>query len=102
MQSFSDYLTYTQRALESVDASEVEEFIDTLYDAYQRQATVFVIGNGGSAANASHFAQDLAKMSCRGRVSTACTRKGYQESSRGCNPRWDRQRNTARSGRGGG
>src|SRR5205085_4359406 len=29
-----------------------------------RQATVFVIGNGGSAANASHFAQDLAKGTC--------------------------------------
>lgn len=62
--NFSEYLTYTQRALESVDQAQVNQFVDTLFDAYQRRATVFVIGNGGSAANASHFAQDLAKGTC--------------------------------------
>jgi D-sedoheptulose 7-phosphate isomerase len=30
-------------------------------DAYENDRTIFVIGNGGSAANATHFAQDLAK-----------------------------------------
>ncbi len=32
---------------------------------YESGRTVFVIGNGGSAANASHFAQDLAKGTLR-------------------------------------
>lgn len=62
--NFSEYKNYTQSALESVDANEVTAFIDAIHDAYQRDATVFVIGNGGSAANASHLAQDLAKGTC--------------------------------------
>jgi D-sedoheptulose 7-phosphate isomerase len=65
MMNFSEYKEYTQRALESVDEGEIERFIDALYDAYDRGATIFVIGNGGSAANASHFAQDLAKGTCQ-------------------------------------
>ncbi|HET7038189.1 MAG TPA: SIS domain-containing protein [Thermomicrobiaceae bacterium] len=32
-----------------------------LLDCHQRGATIFLIGNGGSAATASHFACDLAK-----------------------------------------
>lgn len=65
MMNFSEYRSYTERALASVSEEEVERFIETLYDAYDRSATVFVVGNGGSAANASHFAQDLAKGTCR-------------------------------------
>jgi D-sedoheptulose 7-phosphate isomerase len=34
---------------------------DTLLDCHRRGGTVFVLGNGGSAATASHFACDLAK-----------------------------------------
>ncbi len=34
---------------------------EILFDSHRRGATVFVIGNGGSAATASHFACDLAK-----------------------------------------
>ncbi len=62
--NFSDYKTYTAEAVDSVSQVEVERFIDSLYDAYDRGATIYVIGNGGSAANASHFAQDLAKGTC--------------------------------------
>src|SRR5512133_2015634 len=61
---FNEYKAYTARALDAVDSSVVEVFIDSLYDAYERGATVFVIGNGGSAAAASHLAQDLAKGTC--------------------------------------
>lgn len=32
-----------------------------LLDCYRRGSTVFIVGNGGSAATASHFACDLAK-----------------------------------------
>ncbi len=34
---------------------------ELLLDCYRRGSTVFVLGNGGSAATASHFACDLAK-----------------------------------------
>ncbi len=65
MMNFSEYREYTERALASVSEDEIERLIDSLHDAYTRGATVFVVGNGGSAANASHFAQDLAKGTCR-------------------------------------
>ncbi len=59
--NFRDYRAYTLEALQSVSMDEVQGLVEALYDAFECGATVFVIGNGGSAANASHFAQDLAK-----------------------------------------
>jgi D-sedoheptulose 7-phosphate isomerase len=54
------YLNYLQSVLQRVDTADVGRFIQTLLDARERGATVFFIGNGGSAATASHFANDLA------------------------------------------
>ncbi len=53
------YLDYLQSVLRRVDTAEIGRFIQTLLDARERGATVFFIGNGGSAATASHFANDL-------------------------------------------
>jgi len=39
----------------------VAELIGKLRTAYQEDRQIFVFGNGGSAANASHFATDLGK-----------------------------------------
>lgn len=54
------YIQYLQSVLQRVDPAEICAFIETLLDARRRGATVFFIGNGGSAATASHFANDLA------------------------------------------
>lgn len=54
------YIKYLQSVLERVDTAEIARFIETLLDARQRGAAIFFIGNGGSAATASHFANDLA------------------------------------------
>jgi D-sedoheptulose 7-phosphate isomerase len=35
--------------------------VELLLDCYRRGSTIFILGNGGSAATASHFACDLAK-----------------------------------------
>lgn len=56
----ASYLTHVQQTLQRIDAAEVGRFLDTLLSARERGATVFFIGNGGSAATASHFANDLA------------------------------------------
>lgn len=53
------YIKYLQSVMLNVDTAEIGRFIETLLDARQRGATVFFIGNGGSAATASHFANDL-------------------------------------------
>lgn len=54
------YLAYLQIVLAAIDRAEIGTFIHTLLDARERGATIFFIGNGGSAATASHFANDLA------------------------------------------
>jgi D-sedoheptulose 7-phosphate isomerase len=59
--NYADYLDYADKALRSVKPQEVQATVDLLYRAYETDNTVFVIGNGGSAASASHLAQDLAK-----------------------------------------
>ncbi|MDO8652918.1 MAG: SIS domain-containing protein [Undibacterium sp.] len=54
------YIEYLQTVLRSLSTKEVGQFIETILDARARGVTVFFIGNGGSAATASHFANDLA------------------------------------------
>ena len=53
------YLEHVQSVLRGIDTNEIGNFIRTLIDARDRGATIFFIGNGGSAATASHFANDL-------------------------------------------
>jgi D-sedoheptulose 7-phosphate isomerase len=54
------YLSYLQTVLQAIDTEQIGRFIKTLLDARDRGSTVFFIGNGGSAATASHFANDIA------------------------------------------
>jgi D-sedoheptulose 7-phosphate isomerase len=54
------YLAYLSEILARVDRHEIASFVRTLSDARTRGATLFFLGNGGSAATASHFANDLA------------------------------------------
>lgn len=54
------YLTYLARVLAALDEKAIAAFIGALVDARDRGAHIFFIGNGGSAATASHFANDIA------------------------------------------
>jgi D-sedoheptulose 7-phosphate isomerase len=54
------YLAYLTKVLSALDEAAIAAFIDLLVDARERSATIFFIGNGGSAATASHFANDIA------------------------------------------
>ena len=53
------YLAYLQTVLQRIDIAEIASLIQTLLNARNVGATIFFIGNGGSAATASHFANDL-------------------------------------------
>jgi D-sedoheptulose 7-phosphate isomerase len=53
------YLVYVAELLERVDVQAVAVFTELLLDARRRGARIFFIGNGGSAATASHFANDI-------------------------------------------
>jgi len=54
------YLEYVSSVLEKISLVEIERFIESLLAARERGSTVYFIGNGGSAATASHFANDIA------------------------------------------
>jgi D-sedoheptulose 7-phosphate isomerase len=57
----SDYLGAHKTALDSIPADDVARIIGRLRTALHAGRHIFVFGNGGSAANASHFATDLGK-----------------------------------------
>src|SRR6476620_7036951 len=57
----SDYLTAQKRAVDSIPMEKVERCIELLRSAWRDDRQIFIVGNGGSAANASHFATDLGK-----------------------------------------
>lgn len=48
--------------LKKVDYSAVTKIINCFIRARESRAAIYFIGNGGSAATASHFAQDLAEI----------------------------------------
>lgn len=58
--SSAEYLKKVAELLETLP-DQGDRFVEALYRGFEGDHTVFLIGNGGSAANASHFAQDLAK-----------------------------------------
>src|SRR2546421_1034100 len=55
------YLSGMRELLERIDTADLAACVDALWRAWQRERTVFIVGNGGSAATASHLACDLAK-----------------------------------------
>jgi D-sedoheptulose 7-phosphate isomerase len=55
------YLGAIRALLSQVDLDALDRMVETLRDARNRGATIFVAGNGGSAATASHLVNDLAK-----------------------------------------
>jgi D-sedoheptulose 7-phosphate isomerase len=54
---------YVARVRDLLDElpDQADRFVEALWRAFEADATVFLAGNGGSAAAASHFGQDLAK-----------------------------------------
>src|SRR5438552_236745 len=60
-QWITDYLRAQKATLDSIPPDGVAQLIEKLRVALQEDRQIFVFGNGGSAANASHFATDLGK-----------------------------------------
>jgi D-sedoheptulose 7-phosphate isomerase len=60
-----DYLDRVCREIQRLDMTQVERLSDLIEDAYHAGRFVFIIGNGGSGANASHLCEDLAKCTLR-------------------------------------
>jgi D-sedoheptulose 7-phosphate isomerase len=55
------YFESLKKTIDSLDKSEIDNFIKILLDAYKNSKNIYIFGNGGSATTASHFACDINK-----------------------------------------
>ena len=62
---FSDYLSRVCDEIKRLDPAQTEKVCELMEAAYDEGRFVFIIGNGGSGANASHLCEDLAKCTLR-------------------------------------
>ena len=77
----------------SIDLDKVEACVDSLFQLRQKSGRVFILGMGGSAANASHMVNDLRKI-CK--IEAYAPTDNVAEFSASCNdeglgsyfPRW--------------
>lgn len=55
------YLDLVKSEIDKLCVKEMQAMADAIYERYQNNRFVFIIGNGGSGANASHLCEDLGK-----------------------------------------
>jgi D-sedoheptulose 7-phosphate isomerase len=55
------YIQDHRAVLDSIPVGQVAQLIQKFREAQQEDRRIFVVGNGGSGANASHFVTDLGK-----------------------------------------
>ncbi|HJZ40424.1 MAG TPA: SIS domain-containing protein [Bacteroidales bacterium] len=58
---FREYFSRVSETLKLVDTSAVEKLADLLLKAREQERTIFIFGNGGSGATASHVTGDFLK-----------------------------------------
>jgi D-sedoheptulose 7-phosphate isomerase len=56
-----NYLSHVVDIANTIDVSEISKAIDILFEAWKNENHVYLMGCGGSASTASHFAGDLSK-----------------------------------------
>ena len=61
MKRINQYLDDVSGLLAEVSREDIHKIVGLVMDAYQTGKQVFIMGNGGSAATASHLACDLQK-----------------------------------------
>ena len=62
------YLDWTIDSCNKIDPHQVQNLVDLLMNARKNKQGIFVVGNGGSAATASHLSMDLGKGTLRNPV----------------------------------
>lgn len=62
MNDYADYSKDVITALQTISWESVRRMTDVLQRARNQNSTVYLCGNGGSAATCSHFANDLLKI----------------------------------------
>jgi D-sedoheptulose 7-phosphate isomerase len=65
------YIKYLSSVLAAIDTSAIQKFTEAILKARDQGKQIFFIGNGGSAATASHFANDFS-------IGTRCPWKPFK------------------------
>lgn len=55
------YFQELKKSIDGLDHQKIQKIINAVFDTYKNEKQIFIIGNGGSSATASHFACDLGK-----------------------------------------
>ncbi len=61
MDVIQQYFGEVEQMMHAISVPQLQHLLDILEQTYHEGHRVFIMGNGGSAATASHFALDLAK-----------------------------------------
>lgn len=54
-----DYVDRLKELLDRIDISSIKQIIDAITDTVRKKSRIYVLGNGGSSAIASHMVNDL-------------------------------------------
>lgn len=55
------YLDEERKLLDRIDGNLLDQLLQEILNAYEREGNIYIFGNGGSASTASHFANDFNK-----------------------------------------
>ena len=55
------YIKRLQSVMDGLDRKQIDDVVSVLLKAYENGFCIYIFGNGGSAATASHFVCDLTK-----------------------------------------
>jgi D-sedoheptulose 7-phosphate isomerase len=58
------YIDRLKKVIDVFDLNTLDHMVKAILDAFDRQANIFVMGNGGSGSTASHLACDINKGCC--------------------------------------
>lgn len=61
MKAITNYFSDIEKMLQDISLVQLQRILFLLEQAYYSNQRIFIMGNGGSAATASHFALDLSK-----------------------------------------
>ncbi len=59
---FRGYCDYVQKLISKIDVRSVKKVAECFLEARERDKCIYFSGNGGSAATASHFCQDMSEI----------------------------------------
>lgn len=59
--NIADYFAKEKAVIDALDIDELNRAMEAIHDAWQRGAVIYTMGNGGSAATASHMVCDFDK-----------------------------------------